>query len=206
VKYSSPDDNSSSNFAPSGDAYATNNNGGYNDNSNGGYADNAPAANNGSDNNGDFASRGYSLAPDMPLGDSQAQAVPAPQASAPAPVPQQQALTPYSTNKNTGNVAYSTPSVLIYLKDGSTFVAADYWLKGGVLHYNVNYGGLGTVNMDEVDLQRTVDENARRGVRFSLKPDPDPSNTNPNGSYEQNSNPAPSSTAPAPAVSGTSQT
>ena len=100
----------------------------------------------------------------------------------------------------TGNVASSTPSVLIYLKDGSTFVASDYWLKGGVLYYNVNYGGPGNVSMDDVDLQRTVDENARRGVRFQLKPDPDPSNATPSGSYDQQNS------APATSMSGASQT
>ncbi|MGC1385777.1 MAG: hypothetical protein WA823_18535, partial [Candidatus Acidiferrales bacterium] len=136
--------------------------------------------------NSDFASRGYSLAPDMNS------AAPSIQANAQTPAPSYD----NNPNRNTANVASSTPSVLIYLKDGSTFVASDYWLKDGVLHYDVNYGGPGTVNMDEVDLQRTVDENARRGVKFILKPDPDPSNTNPNGSYDQNN------TVPTPAPMG----
>ncbi len=172
VTYSSPDD-SSSDLAPSDNTYANNNAPVYNDNSD--TAD-----------NGDFASRGYSLAPDM---------------NTPAPSNQVTSQAPsYDDNpdRNTANVASSTPSVLIYLKDGSTFVASDYWLKDGVLHYDVNYGGPGTVNMDEVDLQRTVDENARRGVKFILKPDPDPSNTNPNGSYDQqNSVPQSTSTSAA---------
>jgi hypothetical protein len=187
VTYSDPG-GSSSNYAPSDNSsYADN--GGYNDNSygsnnNGGYNDNTTA-----DNSGDFASRGYSLAPDM-----NTQTAPSTQA-APAPQP-----TPAYSNRNTPNVASSTPSVLIYLKDGSTFVASDYWLKGGVLYYDVNYGGPGNVSMDDVDLQRTVDENARRGVRFQLKPDPDPSNTTPSGSYDQQNS------APAPSMSGASQT
>jgi hypothetical protein len=181
VTYSSPDD-SSSNLAPSdNNTYANNN--GYNDNSNN---------DNSADNNGDFASRGYSLAPDM-----NSQSAPSTQA-APQQAPTYSQQTP---NRNTPNVASSTPSVLIYLKDGSTFVASDYWLKGGVLYYNVNYGGPGNVSMDDVDLQRTVDENARRGVHFQLKPDPDPSNANPSGSYDQQ-NSAPQS-AP---VTGASQT
>jgi hypothetical protein len=36
----------------------------------------------------------------------------------------------------------------------------------------VNYGGESTLNMDELDLQRTVNENARRGINFSLHPNP----------------------------------
>jgi hypothetical protein len=168
---------SSSNLAPSDNNYANNNAPAYNDNSD--TAD-----------NGDFASRGYSLAPDMNS--------PAPSNQANGDIQSQAPAYAQNPNRNTPNVASSTPSVLIYLKDGSTFVASDYWLKDGVLHYDVNYGGPGTVNMDEVDLQRTVDENARRGVKFMLKPDPDPSNTNPNGSYDQQ-NSVPQSTSPSTA-------
>jgi len=89
----------------------------------------------------------------------------------------------YDSNPNpvTGNVAATTPTVLIYLNDGMIFAATDYWLADGQLHYYVNYGGENSVDMSEVDLQRTVNENAKRGVRFSLKPNPD------------NANPAPSS-------------
>jgi hypothetical protein len=82
-------------------------------------------------------------------------------------------------NPITGNVAASTPTVLIYLKDGTTYAASDYWLADGQLHYVVNYSGESTLNMDDVDLQRTVDENARRGVRFSLKPSPNRVNPQP---------------------------
>jgi hypothetical protein len=57
------------------------------------------------------------------------------------------------------------------------YAASDYWLANNKLHYVVNDGVENTVDMDQVDLQRTVDENAKRGVRFSLKPN--------------NSNPAP---------------
>ena len=75
-------------------------------------------------------------------------------------------------NPVSGNVSSSRPTVLLYLKDGTTYAASDYWLQDGVLHYMVNYGGENTLNMDELDLQRTVNENARRGVNFSLHPNP----------------------------------
>jgi hypothetical protein len=75
-------------------------------------------------------------------------------------------------NPVTGNVSASRPTVLLYLKDGTTYAASDYWLQDGVLHYIVNYGGESTLNMDELDLQRTVNENARRGINFSLHPNP----------------------------------
>jgi hypothetical protein len=111
-----------------------------------------------------------------------------------------------NTNPVTGNVAASTPTALIYLKDGTTYAASDYWLQGGQLHYRVNYGGESSLNMDEVDLQRTVDENARRGIRFSLKPNPSRVSSQP---APQNRNSAPA-IAPAPQsdpqVQTTSQT
>ena len=87
----------------------------------------------------------------------------------------------YDSNPNpvTGNVAATTPTVLIYLSDGTTLAASDYWLADGQLHYYVNYGGENSVDMSQVDLQRTVNENAKRGVRFSLKPNPDSANPAP---------------------------
>jgi hypothetical protein len=84
-----------------------------------------------------------------------------------------------NTNPVTGNVAATTPTVLIYLNDGTTYAATDYWLADGKLHYYVNYGGENSVDMSQVDLQRTVNENSKRGVRFSLKPNRESSNTAP---------------------------
>ena len=84
-----------------------------------------------------------------------------------------------NTNPTTGNVAESTATVLLYLKDGTMYAATDYWFSGSKLHYVVSYGGESTVDMDQLDLQRTVDENAKRGIRFSLRPKPDASNSTP---------------------------
>src|ERR1700733_9969627 len=82
-------------------------------------------------------------------------------------------------NPITGDVSSSRPTVLLYLKDGTTYAASDYWLQDGLLHYTVNYGGESTLNMDELDLQRTVNENARRGINFSLHPNPTSANPQP---------------------------
>jgi hypothetical protein len=82
-------------------------------------------------------------------------------------------------NPDTGNVSSSRPTVLLYLKDGTTYAASDYWLQDGELHYIVNYGGESTLSMDELDLQRTVNENARRGINFSLHPNPSTVNPQP---------------------------
>jgi hypothetical protein len=88
-------------------------------------------------------------------------------------------------NPVTGNVSSSRPTVLLYLKDGTTYAASDYWLQDGVLHYTVNYGGEDTLNMDELDLQRTVNENARRGINFSLHPSPSTTNPQPSSNGYQ---------------------
>ena len=62
--------------------------------------------------------------------------------------------------------------VLLYLKDGSSFAVTDYWLTGGKLHYVTSYGGDNAVDEAQIDLQRTVNENAARGVDFNLRPQP----------------------------------
>jgi hypothetical protein len=102
-----------------------------------------------------------------------------------------------------GNVADSAPTALIYLKNGTTYSVTDYWLQGGRLHYTVNHGGPSTLKVKEVDLQRTVDENARRGIRFSLKPHPSSVNSQPS---RQNQGSTVPFTTPAPASNRQLQT
>ena len=75
-------------------------------------------------------------------------------------------------NPITDNVAESAPTVLIYMKDGTMLTATDYWLSGSELHYVVSYGQEGAIDIGQLDWQRTANENAKRGVRFSLKPKP----------------------------------
>jgi hypothetical protein len=66
----------------------------------------------------------------------------------------------------------SAAAVLLYLKDGTTYSAQDYWLTGGKLHFTLDNGVESWVEIDQLDMQRTVDENAKRGVQFTLKPGP----------------------------------
>jgi hypothetical protein len=75
-------------------------------------------------------------------------------------------------NPATANVAISAPTVLVYMKDGSMVVANDYWLDGGEFHYTVKYGGESQIALDQVDVQKSIDENAKRGVKFTMKPRP----------------------------------
>lgn len=68
--------------------------------------------------------------------------------------------------------AATQPEVALFLKDGSVYAISDYWLAGGELHYVTNYGGENSLDLSQIDLQRTVDANARRGVPFLLRPAP----------------------------------
>jgi len=77
------------------------------------------------------------------------------------------------------------------------YPASDYWFSDNQLHYTVNYGGVGTIDMDQLDLQRTVDENAKRGVRFTFKPSPNTAPT-PDTNSAPATNPAPNSSDQTP--------
>jgi hypothetical protein len=69
-------------------------------------------------------------------------------------------------------VAPSIPHTVIYLQDGSSYEVTDYWLADKKLHYVTNYGGENATDIGQVDMQRTVDANAARGVSFTLHPGP----------------------------------
>jgi hypothetical protein len=66
------------------------------------------------------------------------------------------------------------PLAVLWMNGGTSFAVADYWLADGRLHYLTSYGGENSVAMDELDLQKTVDANANRGVEFVLRPGPKP--------------------------------
>lgn len=62
------------------------------------------------------------------------------------------------------------PLALIFLTDGTNYEVSDYWLEGGRFHYVTSYGGENAIDISQLDLQRTVDENWRRSITFSLRP------------------------------------
>lgn len=62
--------------------------------------------------------------------------------------------------------------VILFLKDGSAYSVRDYWVSGGRLHYVMLNGSSSAFDVDRLDVQRTVDENAKSGVQFVLKPNP----------------------------------
>ena len=68
--------------------------------------------------------------------------------------------------------------ILIYLKDGSVYAVASYTVSDGKLHYVTIYGGKSDIDLDRLDVQKTTDQNASRGVTFTLTP-PNPAPAEP---------------------------
>lgn len=66
----------------------------------------------------------------------------------------------------------AAPLFVLYMKDGSSYAVSDYWLAGGKLHYVTSYGGENTVDLAQLDVQKTVDVNAAAGRKFSLRAGP----------------------------------
>ena len=67
--------------------------------------------------------------------------------------------------------------VWLYLKDGTVFSVVDYWFVAGQVHFiAVEDGGAKSVEhvigLDELDVQKTVDVNTRRGFRVVMRDEP----------------------------------
>lgn len=62
---------------------------------------------------------------------------------------------------------------VLFMKDGAVYAITDYWVADGKLYYLTAYGAEDAIDMNDLDLQKTVDVNAKRGVSFTLKPKPD---------------------------------
>ena len=67
--------------------------------------------------------------------------------------------------------------VLLFLKDGTEYSVIDYWFVKDEVHFTtLEEGGTKAVEqvigMDELDLQKTIDVNTRRGFRFVRRDEP----------------------------------
>jgi len=80
-----------------------------------------------------------------------------------------------SANYSESSEIESRPMIVVYLRDGTGYGALDYWLSNGMLHLETTHGSEKFFPMDQVDMQRTVNENAARGVYFVLRNSPLPS-------------------------------
>lgn len=67
--------------------------------------------------------------------------------------------------------------VLLFLKDGTEYSVIDYWFVKDEVHFTtLEEGGTKAVEqvigLDELDLQKTIDVNTRRGFRFVRRDEP----------------------------------
>lgn len=67
--------------------------------------------------------------------------------------------------------------VLLFLKDGTEYSVTDYWFVKDEVHFiTLEEGGTKAVeqviSVDELDLQKTIDVNTRRGFRFVRRDEP----------------------------------
>jgi len=65
----------------------------------------------------------------------------------------------------------------LYLKDGTAYGVLDYWFVNGDIHFTLVEDGDDravehVIPFDELDLQRTIDVNARRGFRMVMRDEP----------------------------------
>lgn len=89
----------------------------------------------------------------------------------------------YSADPQSAAPTYARPAyrykgqqrdlVELYLKNGTAFDVTDYWLEDGKIHFRTPEGSVEQViGVDQLDLQTTVDVNARRGWQFVLRNEP----------------------------------
>jgi hypothetical protein len=106
----------------------------------------------------DYSNDDYSLysAPTENYSNSEATSAP----------PENQSPTPSISDAET------VDPVLLYMKDGSVYSASVYWVKDNKLHYILTTGAGNAVDLNDVDIERTTTENAKNGVRVTLKPRP----------------------------------
>jgi hypothetical protein len=119
---------------------------------------------------GDFQSYGYPYEPSMSA-DIESRVDNQPTYEDAAPYYRNE-FVPYEpgTEPSGPAAAPNAPFVMLYLNDGTVYALTNYWVAGGRLHYVTQYGGENSVAMDQVDMQRTVDVNAHRGVTITLRP------------------------------------
>jgi hypothetical protein len=93
-----------------------------------------------------------------------------------------------------------TVPVLIYMKNGAVYTVRDYWMAEDEFYYVLIDGDQHSVSLDQVDLARTNEENAKSGVKFIIKSEPSITVPAPDG----NAMP-PGASRPSPAPAPTQQ-
>jgi hypothetical protein len=108
----------------------------------------------------------YAYSEPPPSGGLQAEPVLPPQENPPSTYE----YPPPDTSQN--SISAEQFETVLYLKDGTVYALTNYWLADGKLVYETNYGGQNSISLDQIDMQKTVDVNASRGVNFVLRRKP----------------------------------
>ncbi|HXU21903.1 MAG TPA: hypothetical protein VN788_15075 [Verrucomicrobiae bacterium] len=116
--------------------------------------------------------RFWTVGPCFGLGSYSAELTPAPAQTGPYIPP----LTLFESAPPSGQAAAQPPSGpaptttrVLYFKDGTTIAATDWWVSLGRLQYITDSGQTGSVDVMQLDLERTNKENQSRGLDFRLK-------------------------------------
>ena len=83
--------------------------------------------------------------------------------------PSEPSYEPVPSDKNTNG---EQDELVLYLTDGTVYLISNYWLTNDQIHYRTSGGEEHAIDLQQVDLQKTVDVNAKRGVEFTLRPGP----------------------------------
>ena len=84
---------------------------------------------------------------------------------------------------------------MLFLKDGTVYAITDYWIAT-TSSTTSHYGGENFIPLDQLDMQRTVDVNAKRGINITLRPTP--RSLQPTAPDAQPAPPAPEAAPPPP--------
>src|SRR5579862_6116184 len=104
---------------------------------------------------------------------------------------------PEETGGGGGSASSTDSEVVLFLKDGTVYAITDYWIADNKLHYVTNYGGENSIPLDQLDMQRTVDTNAKRGINITLRPTPQQQAApEPDAPPQPDAQPAPQPNAP----------
>lgn len=76
---------------------------------------------------------------------------------------------PNSSSRRDSSPAADDQFAVLVLKDGSRYLATDYWVDAGQLHYVSYEGRPETLPLAKLDLHRTRQLNRERGVSFVLR-------------------------------------
>ena len=86
--------------------------------------------------------------------------------------PQQNDSGALPDQSNSSEAASAASEIVLYLDNGQAFAVSDYWFSKGQLYFDMDNGAEVGIDASRLDVQRTTDENARRGLQFEMKTSP----------------------------------